>query len=79
MESGDRVRPNLETLLRNAVHAFPYHQSLFFQMLVKAIAQTKFVLCGAANSTKRCRGCKVLIARISFNFLLAISSPLGNV
>uniref|UniRef100_A0A915BIN3 MYND-type domain-containing protein n=1 Tax=Parascaris univalens TaxID=6257 RepID=A0A915BIN3_PARUN len=85
MESGDRVRPNLETLLRNAVHAFPYHQSLFFQMLVKAIAQTKFgdrpsayeyiaqaffgqrmaatthfcAVCGAANSTKRCRGCKL--------------------
>lgn len=43
MENVDRVRPNLETLLRNAVRAFPYHQSLLFQTLVKAIAQTKFV------------------------------------
>ncbi|KHN82406.1 Dauer abnormal formation protein 25 [Toxocara canis] len=41
MEPGDKVRPNLETLLRNAVRAFPYHQSLLFQMLVKAIAETK--------------------------------------
>lgn len=85
MENVDRVRPNLETLLRNAVRAFPYHQSLLFQTLVKAIAQTKFgerpsayeyiaqalfgqrmattthfcTVCGVANSTKRCRGCKL--------------------
>ncbi|VDK51657.1 unnamed protein product [Anisakis simplex] len=42
MEPNERIRPNLETLLRNAVRAFPYHQSLLFQTLVKAIAGTKF-------------------------------------
>ncbi|MFH4978852.1 hypothetical protein AB6A40_005561 [Gnathostoma spinigerum] len=42
MSSDDLVRPNLETLLRNAIHSFPYHQSLLFESLVKAIAQTKF-------------------------------------
>lgn len=52
-------------------------QALFGQRMATT---THFcTVCGVANSTKRCRGCKVLIVCISFSFLLAIFFPLGNV
>lgn len=43
MEPSEQIRPNTESLLRNAVRGFPYHQSVLFQMLVKMIADTEFV------------------------------------
>ncbi|CAI4226069.1 unnamed protein product [Auanema sp. JU1783] len=43
MEPDQQVRPNLETLLRNAVRSFPYHHSLLFETLVKAIAKVPFM------------------------------------
>lgn len=42
MTPNDLIRPNEETLLRNAVRAFPYHHSLLFQTLAKSIAKVTF-------------------------------------
>ncbi|VDK85398.1 unnamed protein product [Litomosoides sigmodontis] len=42
MEQDDRVRPNLERYLRNAVQAFPYHHCLIFQALIKNLAAVEF-------------------------------------
>uniref|UniRef100_A0A1I7W547 MYND-type domain-containing protein n=1 Tax=Loa loa TaxID=7209 RepID=A0A1I7W547_LOALO len=42
MEQTCRIRPNLERYLRNAVQAFPYHQCLLFQALVKNLAAVEF-------------------------------------
>ncbi|KJH52571.1 MYND finger [Dictyocaulus viviparus] len=41
-EPGEQVRKNLETLLRNAVAAFPYHHSLLYETLVKAMSKTAY-------------------------------------
>uniref|UniRef100_A0A158PBA1 Ankyrin repeat and MYND domain-containing protein 2 n=1 Tax=Angiostrongylus cantonensis TaxID=6313 RepID=A0A158PBA1_ANGCA len=41
-EPGEQVRKNLETLLRNAIAAFPYHHSLLYETLVKAMSKTPF-------------------------------------
>ncbi|ETN80126.1 MYND finger [Necator americanus] len=41
-EPGEQVRKNLEILLRNAMKAFPYHHSLLYETLVKAMAKTSF-------------------------------------
>ena len=35
---------NLETVVRQAIRAFPYHQSVLFQTLVKSVANTQFVI-----------------------------------
>lgn len=43
MEQNDRVRPNLERYLRNAVQAFPYHHCLLFQTLIRNLAAVEFV------------------------------------
>lgn len=42
-ESNDVFRPNLERHLRNAVQAFPYHQAMLFNVLVKEFSQIKLV------------------------------------
>ncbi|VDM81858.1 unnamed protein product [Strongylus vulgaris] len=41
-EPGEQVRKNLELLLRNALKAFPYHHSLLYETLVKAMSNTPF-------------------------------------
>ncbi|KAK5978752.1 PX domain-containing protein, partial [Trichostrongylus colubriformis] len=41
-EPGERVRKNQETLLRNAIAAFPYHHSLLYETMVKAMTKTPF-------------------------------------
>uniref|UniRef100_A0A915Q0C8 MYND-type domain-containing protein n=1 Tax=Setaria digitata TaxID=48799 RepID=A0A915Q0C8_9BILA len=43
MEHTDRIRPNLERYLRNAVQAFPYHHCLLFHALVKNLAAVEFL------------------------------------
>ncbi|CAJ0917128.1 unnamed protein product, partial [Mesorhabditis belari] len=42
MSPGDEVRPKLDTLLRSAIVSFPYHHSLLFETLVKALSKSKF-------------------------------------
>jgi hypothetical protein len=42
MEPGDEVRKNEEAILRSAIRAFPYHNSLLFQTLAKSIAGIEF-------------------------------------
>jgi hypothetical protein len=40
-EGGEGIlRVNLETLVRNAIRSYPYHHTLLFQTLVKAISKT---------------------------------------
>ncbi|EPB75871.1 hypothetical protein ANCCEY_05031 [Ancylostoma ceylanicum] len=39
-EPGEQVRKNVEVLLRSAMKAFPYHHSLLYETLVKAMAKT---------------------------------------
>ncbi|VDK51149.1 unnamed protein product [Cylicostephanus goldi] len=41
-EPGEQVRKNLDLLLRNAMKAFPYHHSLLYETLVKAMSNTPF-------------------------------------
>ncbi|VDO65328.1 unnamed protein product [Haemonchus placei] len=41
-EPGEQVRKNQETLLRNAMAAFPYHHSLLYETMVKAMSKTPF-------------------------------------
>lgn len=41
-EPGEQVRKNQETLLRNAIAAFPYHHSLLYETMAKAMSKTPF-------------------------------------
>ncbi|KAM3724053.1 Protein arginine N-methyltransferase [Dirofilaria immitis] len=42
MEQTDRIRPNLERYMRNAVQSFPYHHCLLFQALIKNLGAIEF-------------------------------------